>query len=212
MRTLVRFAIFFPVAFLLQLAAFTYAQSANSGTISGTITDPSGAVVPGATVTIDNPVSQYSRTAITDRSGQYRFPNLPFNPYHLTVTRTALPRAVQDVDVRSTVAVTNVCPSSRQASNTVTVEAGGDLIENDPTFHTDVDRDLFIKVPLESQSSSLSSLVTLTTPGVAADSNGLFHGLGDHASNSFSIDGQSITDQQSKVFSNQLPVELGPVD
>ena len=68
-----------------------------------------------------------------------------------------------------------------------------------------MDRDLFIKVPLESQSSSLSSLVTLTTPGVAADSNGLFHGLGDHASNSFSVDGQSITDQQSKVFSNQLP-------
>ena len=87
----------------------------------------------------------------------------------------------------------------------MTVEATGDLIENDPTFHTDVDRDLFIKVPLESQSSSLSSLVTLTTPGVAADSNGLFHGLGDHASNSFSVDGQSITDQQSKVFSNQLP-------
>ncbi len=87
----------------------------------------------------------------------------------------------------------------------MTVEATGDLIETDPTFHTDVDRDLFIKVPLESQSSSLSSLVTLTTPGVAADSNGLFHGLGDHASNSFSVDGQSISDQQSKVFSNQLP-------
>jgi TonB-dependent Receptor Plug Domain len=65
---------------------------------------------------------------------------------------------------------------------------------------------LIQKVPLESASSSLSSLVTLTSPGVAADSNGLFHGLGDHASNSFSIDGQSITDQQSKVFSNQLPV------
>ncbi len=69
----------------------------------------------------------------------------------------------------------------------------------------DVDRDLFNKVPLESQSSTLSALVTETTPGVAADSNGLFHGLGDHASNSFSIDGEPITDQQSKVFSNQLP-------
>ena len=74
-----------------------------------------------------------------------------------------------------------------------------------PPFHVDVDRDLFNKVPLESASSTLSSLVTLTTPGVAADSNGLFHGLGDHASNSFSVDGQAITDQQSKVFSNQLP-------
>jgi hypothetical protein len=64
---------------------------------------------------------------------------------------------------------------------------------------------MFLKVPMESASSTLSSLVTETTPGVAADSNGLFHGLGDHASNSFSVDGQSITDQQSKVFSNQLP-------
>src|SRR6202034_3612634 len=56
-----------------------------------------------------------------------------------------------------------------------------------------------------SQSSSLSSLVSLSPPGVAADSNGLFHGLGDHASTSFSIDGQAVTDQQSKVFSNQIP-------
>ena len=49
--------------------------------------------------------------------------------------------------------------------------------------------------------------MTLASPGIAADSNGLFHGLGDHASNSFSVDGQPITDQQSKVFSNQIPVD-----
>jgi hypothetical protein len=66
---------------------------------------------------------------------------------------------------------------------------------------------LFDKLPLESQSSSLSSLVTLATPGVAADSNGLFHSFGDHAENSFSLDGQPITDQQSKVFSNQVPLD-----
>jgi hypothetical protein len=70
-----------------------------------------------------------------------------------------------------------------------------------------MDRELFDKLPLESESSSLSSLVSLATPGITADSNGLFHGLGDHASNSFSVDGQQITDQQSKVFSNQIPTE-----
>lgn len=94
-----------------------------------------------------------------------------------------------------------------EATTTINVEAGGDLIETEPTTHTDVDRTLFQKLPLESQSSSLSSLVTLSSPGVAADSNGLFHGPGDHASNSFSVDGQPITDQQSKVFSNQLPAD-----
>ena len=70
-----------------------------------------------------------------------------------------------------------------------------------------MDRNLFDKVPLESASSSVSSLVTLVTPGIAADSNGLFHGLGDHAENSFSVDGQPITDQQSKIFSNQIPLD-----
>ncbi len=93
------------------------------------------------------------------------------------------------------------------ASSTVTVEAAGDLLETDSTSHTDVDRALFNEVPLESASSSVSALVTQTSPGVAADSNGLFHGLGDHAENSFSVDGQPITDQQSKVFSNQIPVD-----
>ena len=90
---------------------------------------------------------------------------------------------------------------------TVEVVEAGDLIETDPVTHTDVDRALFDKLPLESQSSSLSSLVTLASPGISADSNGLFHGIGDHASNSFSVDGQPITDQQSKVFSNQIPLE-----
>jgi hypothetical protein len=89
----------------------------------------------------------------------------------------------------------------------VTVEGAGDLIENDPTFHTDVDKSLFDKLPLESSTSQVSSLVTLSTPGISADSNGLFHGLGDHAENSFVVDNQPITDQQSKVFSNQIPLD-----
>jgi hypothetical protein len=207
MRTFVRYFPVFLLAVFLQAGAFSlFAQSAaDSGTISGVVTDPSGAVIPNATVSIDNPVSQYSRTAKTDVAGSFRFPNVPFNPYHLTVNATGFASMAQDVAVRSIVPVTvNVKLSVGTESSTVTVE-GEDLVENDPTFHTDIDRSLFQKVPLESQSSSLSSLVTLSSPGVAADSNGLFHGLGDHASNSFSIDGQSITDQQSKVFSNQLP-------
>ena len=114
----------------------------------------------------------------------------------------------QDVDVRSGVPIAiKVSLKVAGAQTTVTVEGGGDLIENDPTDHTDIDKAIVDRLPLESASSSLSSLVTLASPGIAADSNGLFHGLGDHAENSFSVDGQPITDQQSKVFSNQLPVD-----
>src|SRR5262249_45473530 len=52
----------------------------------------------------------------------------------------------------------------------------------------------------------LSDAIMLSSPGVVADSNGFFHPLGDHAQTSFSIDGQPISDQQSKAFSTQIPV------
>jgi len=195
-------------ACLFLLVAAGFSQTTGNSSLNGVVTDPTGAVVPGATVEIHNPVSQYSRSTTTDSTGQFSFTNVPFNPYHLSVTAKGFGVYSQDVDVRSAVPLNLKIAVQIQSSQNITVEAGAaDLIENDPTFHTDVDRQLFDKVPLESQSSELSSLVTLTSPGIAADSNGLFHGLGDHAENSFSLDGQPITDQQSKVFSNQIPLD-----
>ena len=203
-----RFAAF--AALVLLLVATAGAQSAgNSGSINGAVVDSTGAVVPKARVELRNPVSGFDRSIATDSSGKFEFTNIPFNPYHLTVTAAGFAVYAQDVEPRSSVPV-SVAVQLQVASSTteVTVEAqGGDLVENDPTFHTDVDKNLFDKLPLESQSSSVSSLVTLSTPGISADSNGLFHGLGDHAENSFSVDGQPITDQQSKVFSNQIPLD-----
>ena len=188
-------------------SSFVYGQS-NSASIGGTVLDPTGAVVPNAAVEIHNPVSHFDRSTTTDSSGKFTFPNVPFNPYHLSVSGQGFAPYAQDVEIRSAVPVdVKINLKVAGSSQTVTVEAGEDLLENDPTAHTDVDRALFDKIPLESASSSLSALVTQSTPGIAADSNGLFHGMGDHASNSFSIDGQPITDQQSKVFSNQVPVD-----
>jgi len=46
--------------------------------------------------------------------------------------------------------------------------------------------------------------ITLASPGVTADSNGMFHPLGEHADTTYSIDGQPISDQQSKTFANQI--------
>jgi Carboxypeptidase regulatory-like domain/TonB-dependent Receptor Plug Domain len=190
-------------------AAAAFAQSGNSGSIEGVVRDPSGAAIAGATVEIAHSVSGYTRTATTSADGGFQFSNVPFNGYHMTVTANGFAPFAQDVEVRSSVA-SKVGADLKLATSATTVSVladAGDLLENDSTFHTDVDRELFQKVPLESSSSSVSSLVTLTTPGVAADSNGLFHGLGDHASNSFSVDGQPISDQQSKVFSNQIPAD-----
>jgi hypothetical protein len=204
----------FGVVFLLGLVlsvagAPANAQLGNAGSIEGVVKDSSGGVVPGAKVEISYSVSGYQREATTGSDGSFRFTNVPFNTYHLVVTTSGFASYTQDVDVRSSVPTSiQIALKLGTAATSITVEAnGGDLLEKDPSFHTDVDTGLTDRMPLESQSSSVSSLVTLATPGVVADSNGLFHGLGDHAENSFSVDGQPITDQQSKVFSNQIPLD-----
>jgi hypothetical protein len=196
------------LVFYFALGLHANAQS-NSASISGTVLDSTGAVVPNAPVEIHNPVSAFERSTTTDNTGRFSFPNVPFNPYHLKVTAAGFAPYAQDVEIRSAVPLDiKINLQVAGSVETVTVESeGGDLLENDSTAHTDVDRGLFDKIPLESASSSLSSLVTLASPGIAADSNGLAHGMGDHAQTSYSVDGQPVTDQQSKVFSNQIPID-----
>src|ERR1035441_3560384 len=73
----------------------------NSASISGTVLDPAGAVVPKATVELHNVVSGLSRTTTTDTTGNFSFVNVPYNPYHLSVSATGFSPYAQDVDVRS---------------------------------------------------------------------------------------------------------------
>src|ERR1700761_4011387 len=155
-------------------------SSGTAGTVRGSIADPSGAAVPGASVTLRNPVSHYSQSTVTNAQGAFSFVNVPYNNYHLEAESHGFARASQDIDVRTPIALDiKISLTLGTASTSVTVTAeGGDLVETDPITHTDIDRQLFQRLPLESRSSELSSLVTLTSPGVAGDSNGLFHGLG----------------------------------
>lgn len=141
MRTPTRSILSFVLVFVFSAMFWTVQAQSNSGSISGAVTDPSGAVVPGATVTVENPVSGYLRTAKTDGTGRFQFGNLAFNPYHVTAAATGFGGVAQDADVRSAVPVNvNIALKVAGAATTVTVEGSEDLLENDPTFHTDVDR------------------------------------------------------------------------
>jgi len=183
------------------------AQLGNAGSIEGVVKDPSGGAIANANVEISYAVSGFHRETTTGADGSFKFANVPFNSYHLVVAAEGFANYMQDVDVRSGVPVTlQIALKIGTAETSVTVEAK-DLVENESTFHTDIDRALFDRLPLESASSSVSSLVTLAAPGAVADSNGLVHAIGDHAESSFSVDGQPVTDQTSKVFSNQIPVD-----
>ena len=184
------------------------AQSINSGTIAGVITDQSGAVVRGAKVTLRNQVASYEQSAMSDEAGSFRLNNIPQNNYQLTAVAPGLALATQSVDVRSSLPITvNVSLKVATASTTVNVEASGAMVESEPSAHQDVDRSSFLKLPTFDPGGQLSQAVTYSTGGVAADANGFFHPLGDHAQVSFVIDGQPISDQQSKVFSTQIPAD-----
>ena len=180
----------------------------NAGTIQGTVTDPSGAALPNANVTILNRVSNYRQATKTDNNGAFRFNSVPPNPYHMEIRAASFAVAEQDVEVRGAVPLDlKITLALAGTQTSVTVEAdGADLLENVPFAHNDVDAKTLQKLPTSTPGSGLSDAVTLSSGGVTSDSNGFFHPLGDHAQTSFSIDGQPIGDQQSKSFSTQIPV------
>ena len=165
--------------------------------------------MPQATITIINRITDYRQSAVTDSHGEFRLTNIPPNPYHMEVTAPGFAPYEQDVPVRTTVPINlNIALELPGTETVVTVEAAGaDLLENVPYAHNDVDTKTLDKLPISSPGSGLSDAVMLGTGAVAADSNGFFHPLGDHAQTSFSVDGQPISDQQSKAFSTQLPLD-----
>jgi hypothetical protein len=177
-----------------------------AGTIQGTVTDPTGSPMQAVTVDLSNPVTGLKRSAATDAAGRFMFRNLPPNGYHLEVKAEGFSTFASDVDVRSGVPIeVPVAMTLAGASEAVQVVGHAeDLVERDPTAHTDVDQSLITRIPVESGAVGLNQVITMASPGVVADSNGFFHPVGDHAQTQFSIDNQPVTDQQSRVYSNQL--------
>ncbi|HTB14641.1 MAG TPA: TonB-dependent receptor [Bryobacteraceae bacterium] len=193
---------------LLLFTGSAFGQSlGNAGTIEGTVVDPSGALVPKATVTLTNSVTGYKQTLDSGQDGTFRLTNIPPNTYHLTVGAAGFSSFSQDVVIRSSVPVQvkAILPVA-EAVSSVNVEASGAAtVETDPSAHVDVDRSAFDRLPTTSPGSGLSDVITNSTGSVAADANGSFHPSGDHAQVSYLIDGQLISDQQSKIFSTSLP-------
>jgi hypothetical protein len=192
----------------ISCAGLCSAQSmGSSGAVTGTITDATGGSVPDATVSIENPVSHYKNSMKTDSAGTFKFSNIPFSHYHVSITAKGFQPAAQDADVRTSVPMTiNVILQVGASESSVTVMAdAGDLVESVPTAHTDVDEKQFKQLPVTSTASGLSDVIVMSAPGIVGDSNGMFHPMGDHAQTSYMVDNQPISDQQSKQFSTQLP-------
>jgi hypothetical protein len=151
--------------------------------LGGSVFDPSGAAIKGAAATIQNPVSHYAEPLprMTRANSSSR----------TSLTTTITSRLPHPVSRRAN----RIWPYARPIPVDVKI-----TLKPTPTSIAPFRQAAARKPILLAQFAGDAGHA-----GISADSNGLFHGLGDHASNSFSLDGQPITDQQSKVFSNQIP-------
>jgi Carboxypeptidase regulatory-like domain len=200
----------FPRTYVLALALLSTigiplalnGQSGTSASLSGVVVDESGGAVPGATVKLKFVSSGAERTTKTGPEGAFLFLGLTAGEYRLDIDAQGFGIVTRQVTYEGVPIQLNITLSAAAVSTEVTVTDTA----SDPVApaHVDITPQQIDRMPTESVSSPLSSLITMTTPGAAADSNGSFHPLGDHAEASFVIDGQPITDQQSRTFSTQV--------
>ncbi len=196
-----------PLIFL-SLSPLPAAWAPEAGTVEGTVLDPTGATVVQATVTIRDARTGFQQATTTDDRGHFIFRNVPPNPYRVEVMAPGFELYRQDLTVRASVPIElKIVLNVAGVSSVINVEGESEnVLEDVPYAHNDLAQDTLSKLPVPSASDGLSEAITMGTPGVVADSNGFFHPLGDHAQATFSIDGQPISDQQSKLFSTQLPL------
>ena len=182
---------------LLLSTASAFAQS-NSGDVTGTVADPSGAALQNATVTATNEGTAVKVVVTTNNEGTYHFTNLPIGNYTITASATGFAASgLKDVEVDLNKTVTaNISLAVGSTSSTVEVNASAAVIDTttaqlESTYSTTQ----LTNLPTASNGSGIYNL-TLLGAGVAS-SGGVGQGFGPSVSgqrpddNVFTIDGVS---------------------
>jgi hypothetical protein len=182
----------------------------NYGSVRGAVLDASNSLIASASVILRNQLTGVQRTASSGSAGTFQINGIPFGSYQLIASAPGFQESAQTVSISSPVPLeVKITMAVAGASTSVEVtDVGGGPLELSPTAHGTLDRSLRDQLPVQNQATGLSEMVTRTTPGVAADGNGFAHPLGEHADTSISIDNQPITDQQAKIFSNQISTSI----
>src|SRR5215472_553950 len=175
--------------------AVTFAQSANAGTVSGTVVDPSNAIVPGASINLVNTATLATRSTLSNKEGQYVFAFVDPGMYSVKVSKTGFKTTVvanQQVQVGLQTTV-NVTLQVGATSTTVEVTStpGAELQTLNPTVGATIPSTVVMNLP--NQTRDASTLAVLQ-PG--QNINGNTGGLASDQ-NSFQLDGGYATDDMS---------------
>jgi hypothetical protein len=184
----------FAFAFIISSASRLSAQTA--GTISGHVSDTTGASVPDSNVSLKNVGTGSERTTVTTGSGDYTFPEVPVGIYTVTTTHAGFKAATSNnvqVQVQQAVRL-DFSLQVGAVTQTIEVEATGALLQADnATLGTVVENKAINELPLNGRNYlslvALSSNVNTlsSTSGQAGSRMG-----GDRASQAISVGGQRI--------------------
>jgi Carboxypeptidase regulatory-like domain/TonB dependent receptor/TonB-dependent Receptor Plug Domain len=195
---------------LLLVPSFGFAQtSSNTGAIMGTVTDTSGGVLPGVTVTVTSPQFQGSRTAVTDAKGEYVLPLLPPGTYKAEYSLTGLKTVVQTgIGVNATVSTRQDAKLSLGVSETMTVSASRVVVDPTQTTTQQAFKEDHLKYAAIGQQGRSYQSVLSQAAGSAGPNGSTGPGGGGNpqvfgsniGQNQFRFDGLNATDPVTHTF------------
>ena len=163
------FALILLACSLVLTVSTAMAQSAVTGAIGGSVSDPNNAAIPNAKVTLKNLDNNREESATTDAEGRYRFTNLQPGSYHLTITATGFAEYKQDrlvVEVGRTVNVDSTMKVGGTEATVEIVAAGGLVNVESKEFSSNINQTAINELPINGR--RWSNFVILT-PGVVPD-------------------------------------------
>ena len=187
----------------LLLGSVTAAAQLQSGTVTGTVSDQTGAVLPGAKVSLENRISARVSITTSDDRGEFVFNNVPFDSYTLRAEVSGFLAGSRVISVRSSVPVRlSLNLAVANAKESLTVETTAGLVEGDSSStKTEVPEDLIQRRPGLIAGHQLQSLVA-TTPGWMTEDNGISHIRGVDDGILYVIDGVPAPDRLDAVFAS----------
>lgn len=203
--------------FLLAAASLSHGQSMSS--LNGVVTDPTGAVIPAATVRIENATTGWTRSADSDSSGRYFIPQVPPGAYKVTGTAAGFAQVTYEkvtLEVNVPVTLNIEFQSVGEVSTTVSVVSEGVQVNTtDATIGNVIGTTPILQLPLFARNPA--NLLALQ-PGVtqfgytgSEDINGAVNGGRVDQAN-VTLDGVDVNDQLNRgAFTSVLRVTLDSV-
>ncbi len=190
----------------LTMALSVAGFSQNTATLSGTVTDPGGNIVPGATILVENEFTRYRAEVKSEDDGSFAVTNIPYHSYNVTVSMPGFAAFRTQLSLRSNIrSVLNIRLDLAGVSETVTVtERTSILVDPEETgTHVQMNQSDIERLPVQVGNRGLESVVS-NFPGFAVNANGAIHPRGAHNQMTFVIDGMPISDQLTGAFANAV--------